>query len=85
MLHGLVPFVNVLSHGRFHAIGVVIPRLGPRAHVLLMGLGVEEMRKEPFLAFRQIEGGGKRGEAKGRKHKLSLNVNRPALTLIRWW
>ena len=41
VLHGLVPRVKGFSHVRFHAIGVVILGLGPRPHVLLMGLGVE--------------------------------------------
>ena len=37
-----------------------------------MGLGVEEMRKKPFLAFRQIEGGGKRGETEGKETQTVL-------------
>ena len=67
MLHGLVPLVKVLSHVRFHPIGVVIARLGTRPHELLMGLCADEMRKELFFAFRQIEGGGDLGEGKGKE------------------
>ena len=51
MLHGEVPFVKVLSHLRFHAIGIVIARLRRRPREPLMGLGVEEMEKEPFSGF----------------------------------
>ena len=67
VLHGWVPRVKGFSHVGFHAVRVVILGLGPRPHVLLMGLGVEEMRKEAFFGFREIEGGGKGGEAKGEK------------------
>ena len=72
MLHGLVPFVKVLSHAQFHAIRVIIAGLGPKSHVLLMGLRVVEMRKEPFFAFCQIEGEGKRGKAKGKETQTVL-------------
>ena len=72
MLHGSVPRVKGFSHVRFHAVGVIVLGLGPRSHVLLMGLSIEEMWKEPFLGFRQIEGGGERGETKGEKTQAVL-------------
>ena len=81
MLHGLVPFVKVLSHARFHAIGVVIPRLGPRAHVLLMGPGAEQCGKNPFLLSVRLKVEANAERPKRRKHKLSLNVNCPAFRL----
>ena len=37
-----------------------------------MDLGVEQRRKEPLLAFRQIKGGGKRGEAEGKETQTIL-------------
>ena len=73
MLHGLVPLVKVLSHVQFHSIRVVVAHLGPRPHLLLMGLlRVEEMRKETFLAFRQIEGGGELGEGERKETQTVL-------------
>ena len=57
-------FLFLFGH---HAIGILKFQIGDPAHVLLVVGGIEQMRKEPLLLFRQIEGAWKRGEWHGQK------------------
>ena len=50
-------FVFLFGH---YAIGIVKFQIGYLTHVLLVVGGIEQMRKEPLLQFRQIEGAWKR-------------------------